>query len=201
MSHTIDAILSPVSLGDLASVGAFISGIAVLASLIFLNYQLRQTARHQRSLLLQGQATRWHDLQLELARPEMGPVWDNTADADRALTIHEFRQVRHLVTAYFKSGEESFIQRRDGLLTESAFEAVRHILTAFLGFPRVRVIWRQSRLIFDADYARLVDGLLEEAPLYSASTVLAEFNRAVLAEIAVSEPDPAVSGAVRKATS
>ena len=171
-------------LTDLASVGAFVSGMAVLVSLIFLNHQLRQTARHQRSLLLQGQALRWLELQLQLARPDMATVWNNTVEHGRDLTAAEFRQVRHLATAYFKSGEESFIQRRDGLLSEPAFEAVRHILSAFLGFPRVRVIWRQSRALFDADYVRLVDALLSEAPLYSTEAALADFNRAVAAEVA-----------------
>ena len=50
------------TLADLASVGALVSGVAVLASLMFLSYQMRQTARHQRSLLLQGQAARWLEL-------------------------------------------------------------------------------------------------------------------------------------------
>jgi hypothetical protein len=172
------------TLADLASVGAFVSGVAVLASLIFLNHQVRQTARHQRSLLLQGQSARWLELQMALARPEMAPVWDNTVESGDDLTIREFRQVRHVVTAYFKSGEESFIQRRDGLLTEPAFEAVRHILIAFLGFPRVRVIWRQSRPLFDAEYVALVDALLDTAPLYVPEAVLAEFNRAVAFEVA-----------------
>lgn len=172
------------TLADLASVGAFVSGVAVLASLIFLNYQMRQTARHQRSLLLQGQAARWLDLQMALAHPEMAAVWDNTVGSGDELAMREFRQVRHLVTAYFKSGEESFIQRRDGLLSEPAFETVRHILIAFLGFPRVRVIWRQSHPLFDTDYVALVEGLLEHAPLFSPEAALADFNRAVAVELA-----------------
>ena len=194
------------TLSDLASVGAFVSGVAVLTSLIFLNHQVRQTARHQRSLLLQGQAARWLELQMALARPEMAPVWDDTVESGGDLTISEFRQVRHLVTAYFKSGEESFIQRRDGLLTEAAFEAVSNILSAFLAFPRVRVIWRQSRALFDPEYVVLVNDLLDRAPLHVPQAALAEFNRAVALEVpadgkgASDHPKPVRRGGERPPT-
>jgi hypothetical protein len=177
------------TLTDLASIGSFTSGVAVLASLIFLGHQVRQSAQHQRSRLLQGQEARWLELQLRMADPFMAPVWDNVVESDGDLTARQFRQVRHVVTAYFKSGEESFIQYRDGLLTEPQFAAVRHIIEAFLGFPRARVLWRQSRGLFDADYVRLVDQLLDDAPLFATKDALANFNRAVAEEIAGARRD------------
>ena len=172
------------TLADLAALGSFVSGVAVLISLIFLNHQIRQASRNQRSLMLQGQAARWLELQIRLAHPEMAPVWNNPVDAEGDLTMTELRQVRHVVTAYFKSGEESFIQHREGLLTKSGFDAMRHILQVFLSFPRVRVVWRSSRELFDADYARLVDRLLEQGALFEPEAALAAFNQAVAAEVA-----------------
>ena len=50
------------SLSDLASLGSFVSGVAVLISLIYLALQVRQTEKNQQSLMQQGQAlgfARW----------------------------------------------------------------------------------------------------------------------------------------------
>ena len=180
------------TLSDLASIGSFVSGLAVLVSLIFLNVQVRQTARHQRSMLLQSQASRSMDLEMRLAHPFMAPVWDNAVGKDGELTLREFRQVRHIVTANFKNGEESFFQYRDGLISEAGFDTVRQLVKTLVGFPRVRVIWRQSRALFDPGYVRLVDQLLAAMPLYAPEAALADFNRAVVEEVAsttVASPD------------
>jgi hypothetical protein len=171
------------SLSDLAAVGSFVNGLAVLLSLIFLNHQVRQTAKHQRSLLMQGQATRSLELQMHLAHPAMAPVWDHVVGHVGDLTSTEYRQVRHVVTAYFKTGEEAFIQYRDGLLTEAAFDTTRQLMKALLGFPRARVLWRQSRPLFDSDYVCLVDRLLDNMPLFPTDAASGDFNRAVAAEI------------------
>ena len=45
------------SLSDLASIGSFVSGIAVLASLIYLSLQVSQNTKHSRALIQQGRVT------------------------------------------------------------------------------------------------------------------------------------------------
>ena len=42
------------TLSDLASIGSFISGVAVIVTLVFLPAQLRQTERIHRAVLHQG---------------------------------------------------------------------------------------------------------------------------------------------------
>src|ERR1700691_5983351 len=46
------------SLSDLASLGSFVSGIAVLISLVYLSLQVRQSDKNQRALMNQGYITR-----------------------------------------------------------------------------------------------------------------------------------------------
>jgi len=40
-----------ISLSDLAAIGSFISGVAVVVSFVFLAVQLRQNARNQRAIM------------------------------------------------------------------------------------------------------------------------------------------------------
>ena len=42
------------NLSDVASIGSFVSGVAVLVSLVYLSLQVRQTERNQRALMNQG---------------------------------------------------------------------------------------------------------------------------------------------------
>ena len=57
------------SLSDLASLGSFVSGIAVLMSLVYLALQVRQTERNQQISIRHSRASRTVQLHLALADP------------------------------------------------------------------------------------------------------------------------------------
>jgi hypothetical protein len=57
------------SLSDLASLGSFVNGLAVLISLIYLALQVRQTNRNQQIAIRHIRASRIVELQLALADP------------------------------------------------------------------------------------------------------------------------------------
>src|SRR5215472_12830534 len=70
------------SLSDLASIGSFVSGIAVLVSLLFLYFQVRQVnqqviqaERNQRALIQQGRAQRAADHAWRMADPELATTY------------------------------------------------------------------------------------------------------------------------------
>jgi len=56
------------SLSDLASLGSFVSGLAVLISLIYLAIQVQQAEQNQKAQIQQGRAARLVDLQLPPCR-------------------------------------------------------------------------------------------------------------------------------------
>jgi hypothetical protein len=66
------------TLSDLASIGSFISGLAVLVPLVFLYFQLRQVGtqvqqaeRNQQASIRQGRATRVVDMNLAATEPSL----------------------------------------------------------------------------------------------------------------------------------
>jgi len=59
------------SLSDLAAFGSFVSGLAVLVSLIFLLLQVRQTNRNQRALMQQGISARYLQMNSTASSPEV----------------------------------------------------------------------------------------------------------------------------------
>ncbi len=52
------------TLSDLASMGSFVSGLAVLASLIFVGFQLRQNTQAVRASASQAHSQNWHQITL-----------------------------------------------------------------------------------------------------------------------------------------
>src|SRR5450432_96104 len=57
------------SLSDLASLGSFVSGFAVLTSLVYLTLQVRQTERNQKSSIRHSRVSRIVELHVALADP------------------------------------------------------------------------------------------------------------------------------------
>jgi hypothetical protein len=87
------------SLSDLASLGSFVSGVAVVATLVFLGLQMRQTNLNQRALMQQGRSARTADSMLRISeasevfvrgmRETLPATSVNLADGWRALSSLE----------------------------------------------------------------------------------------------------------------
>ena len=182
------------TLSDLGAIGAFVSAVAVVISLIYLSLQVRQASKHQRSLLLQGRAQANIDLRMQFADPTFAEVWDKALGSEGDLTLSEYRQVRNICTAWFIRDEEAFLQHRDGLISEAAFDGVKRMAMTLLVFPRPRVTWKQTRPGFDPDFAQFMDRLIEESHLVRTPALLADFNREVAEEVRLKSPAQRMSG-------
>jgi len=73
------------SLSDLASIGSLVSGFAVITTLVFLLFQMRQTNRNQQSLMQQGRAARWVTILLNRTTPEMTNLNSRLWEGDLSL--------------------------------------------------------------------------------------------------------------------
>src|SRR5579872_3461640 len=74
------------TLSDLASIGAFMSGIAVVVSFLFLALQLRQANRNQKSLMQQGRSQRTVDLLMRMTDPKLNDVMLRAFKADPTMS-------------------------------------------------------------------------------------------------------------------
>jgi len=62
------------TLSDLASIGSLVSGVAVLVSLLYLNVQVRQAAKHTRAGISHGFATRTVDFNYRMTDEALATV-------------------------------------------------------------------------------------------------------------------------------
>jgi hypothetical protein len=106
-----------VTLSDLAALGSFVSGLAVLVSLIFLYFQIRQISeqvkqaeKHQRAAIGQGRVNRMVELSLRTVESEFGVAMANVLTNSEKLTAHELFQFLHYSRALFLNAEDTYYQ-------------------------------------------------------------------------------------------
>jgi hypothetical protein len=148
------------SLSVLASLGSFVSGFAVLISLIYLALQVRQTERNQQISIRHSRVSRTVELHLALADPGVADAWLHGWGSPQAITQTELSQFINLCRALFFHFEDSFYQREEGLLNDDAFETVVAGARLIARSPGLRAAWRMARPNFGGRFLDFMDGVV-----------------------------------------
>lgn len=148
------------SLSDLASLGSFVNGLAVLISLIYLALQVRQTKRNQQIAIRHTRASRIVELQLALADPGVADAWLHGSGSPQEITQTEIGQFINLCRALFFHFEDSFYQREEGLLNDDAFETVVAGARLSARSPGWRAAWTMARPNFAGRFREFMDGVV-----------------------------------------
>jgi hypothetical protein len=173
------------SLNDLASIGSFVSGIAVVISLIYLSMQIRQNTRHERAAMQQGRAARTVDLLLRTAELDMVDAMMRGRAADPEIPPAELEQFLRAATAMLISFEDGYVLRQAGMLDASTIAGddaamKNHILP----WPGYRVAWDMLKAGMQPDFRTYVDDLATSVPLISSSDRLARWRALIIEQSA-----------------
>lgn len=103
------------TLSDLAALGNFIGGIAVVVSFGFLAFQLRQSTHNQRTSIAIQRTALTQGLSLSIFAQDL-PLWIRGGVADPNLTGEEIGRYQGMVLLTLWLYEEHFYQHRDGML-------------------------------------------------------------------------------------
>src|SRR5215831_4516076 len=148
------------SLSDLAALGSFVSGVAVLISLIYLALQVRQAERNQQIAIRHSRATRIVELHLALADLAVADAWLHGSGSPQEITQTELGQFYNLCRALFFHFEDSFYQREEGLLNDDAFQTVVAGARLSARSPGWRAAWRIARPNFGGRFLDFMDGVV-----------------------------------------
>ena len=151
------------SLSDLASLGSFVSGLAVLTSLLYLALQVRQTERNQQISIRHSRVSRIVELELALADPRVASAWAHGSSSPQEITQTELSQFTNLCRAFFFHFEDSFYQREEGLLNDDAFETVVAGARLLARKPGLRAAWKLARPNFGGRFLDFMDGVVAGA--------------------------------------
>jgi hypothetical protein len=150
------------SLSDLASLGSFVSGIAVVFSFIFLALQMRQANKNQMALLQQGRSQRATELIVALTEQGLSSAYERSLRADMSMDGPSLVALNSWFIAFFFSIEDSFLQNQEGFLLTKSWETDLATLRGVLSLPAGRVAWAMNQGIMGKDYRHLVDSMLCE---------------------------------------
>ena len=148
------------SLSDLAAIGSFVSGIAVVISFIFLALQVRQANRNQRSIIQQARTGRNVESLHMMADQPISELLAKAETDPESLSRAEIWSLYGFGAAVFWSYEDTYMQFKAGTLHAGSWQSDLATLERVLAFPWLRVIWRMARDGMDRRYRDYVDSLM-----------------------------------------
>ena len=162
------------SLSDLAALGSFISGVAVLISFVFLAFQLRQNAHNQRATVHNERTALTQDIALEIASSrESAEVYRRGSEADPSLDMADCNRYLSYALSAFWAYEEFFYQHRDGMIDEARWATNVRRLRSMVAQPGYRAAWRVfSNGWFESDFVDWFNKIMSETPIVVGSAVL-----------------------------
>jgi hypothetical protein len=140
-----------------------VAAVAVVASIVYLAREVRQSERVQRATMQQGRADRVSKASLTSAHPELAAIWMKGTSAEPDFTREQLGQWLLICRSAFLSGEDSFLQHKAGLLDETAFESYVAGARFYMSSPGVRAAWRLSAAQFGPDFRAFVDDLIAKS--------------------------------------
>jgi hypothetical protein len=156
------------TLSDLASIGSLISGLAVIASLIYLAQQTRQNVRHSQALIQQGRAARIADTALRLAEMRESDAIDKCFDGSGEVSAKDVARFLFLCRAIFVSAEDSFFQHQQGLLDETAFESFESSVKSGMGAAGVAAGWVMTANMYEPRFRDYMNRMMGDLKAPSA---------------------------------
>lgn len=149
-------------LETLANLGEFVSAIAVVVSLIYLAYQVRQSTASLRTENYSRALERVAALQARLSADAAfaAIVTRGAIDASR-LTADERVQFTWTFYEMFGAFEFMFHQSESGALPREVWQRWSDTLAWWISFPGVRAWWLARPAPFSESFTRHVDGRLQ----------------------------------------
>jgi hypothetical protein len=160
-------------LQDLGAIGDLIGGVAVVVSLIYLAYQIRQNSKQIEQNSRHVEASMYHATNDAFNRwfaliaqdADLAALWHRTA-AGEALKDEELMRVHALLSMLFLSYENNFQQIRLGSVTRETFEIARPAIAAVMSRPVVQAWWkRQGAQLLTPEFRLAIQALVSEANL------------------------------------
>lgn len=154
------------SLETLANTGELVSAIAVVISLVYLAYQVRQNTRALRTENYARALDRVAAIQARLSSdPALTRVFNRGAVEPASLTPEERIQFTWAFYEMFGAFEFMFHQSEMGALPGEVWQRWSDTMSWWLSLPGVDVWWRARPAPFSADFSAFVEERLRAGPV------------------------------------
>ena len=154
------------TLNDLANLGQIIGALAVVISLIYVAYQIRQNTNAVRSATAQTvheHFSNWYNLvaaDAELARIAANGLRDYAS-------LSEQERVRFVATfmSFISYSQNAFLKWREGLLKPALWLGWEQVMMNLFGAPGGKAFWKERGYLFGEEFRRYIENdLMKRTP-------------------------------------
>ena len=149
------------TLEELAAIGETLGGIGVIASLLYLAGQIRQSSKIARGATTQallGNSANMNTIVAGDISPVMAKAWAGTALSDE----EEFQYFSYMM-AVFAQMWQAYHQHAQGMLEPEVFEAFERRTLDILARPRARKFWEEQEFRFSQSFRDYINELPSSA--------------------------------------
>lgn len=166
------------SLSDLASLASFVSGFAVLVSLVYLAIQVRQAEKNQRAVLNQGYITRVTDYLRWYAESPINELRARVIAGDTSFSAEELLRLQMALRITLLSAQDAHLQHKAGLVDAMTLDnSMRSVRNTWLGQPVYRALWLQQAPTIAPDFAAVIETMLRETPVIESDDIVSRFQK------------------------
>jgi hypothetical protein len=151
------------SLEQAAFVAQIVSAVAIIASLIFVGFQLRKATSAIRATSSQAHSGLYTDLVRSIIdNRDFARAWSIGISDPKALKEEEWVQFVAYASALFRLYESSRVQWLNGRLDEEHWHTVERQARDFGHLPGLHLAWKLRGHWFSPEFRAWFDGLADE---------------------------------------
>jgi len=153
------------TISDLGSIGEFISSIAVVVTLIYLSFQLRQNTQAIRAASTQAlDQSVTANIALWATSRENAVLISRGRESPESLSDEEAIHFHALITAFFLTMDSSFWSHRNRLLPDELWEREQQVIRDWVNTPGGRIAWQRKRSQVSRPFREYVESELLDGP-------------------------------------
>ena len=144
-------------LTQLANLGEFIGGLAVLVTLVYLAVQVRQTKEMTRMESARSTSKDYTSLLLQMMVPENMELLRRGFDDFESMEPNDQARLHVWFSAMFMAAQTTFAQSKLGVAEEGMTRTVEGFNAAAIRSPGLAAWWADARVLFPDDFVRHLD--------------------------------------------
>jgi hypothetical protein len=153
---------------SVAPIAGLASSVATVATLVYLSQQNRQSARNQRAVMDRGRSQAVADWLQFIAGADIAPLVRRGHAGDPKLDEAERERYRWCVYPLLLHYEDSFLQHKNGMISDEQWESIRRQMTDTSRLSGLRMVWSdrswgEVRLYFHTQFRDFLDAVFAEA--------------------------------------
>ncbi|HBS30949.1 MAG TPA: hypothetical protein DEA40_04300 [Parvularcula sp.] len=152
------------TLEEIYYVGQTIAVVALLISILFVGYQIRQNTKALKATSHHAITDSFNQINaLIISDPKVARLWRLGMAGSADLSEDETTSFGLLALAYMRVFETLYYQHGNGTMERKLFEAELNTLKWAVTNPGIRAWWSANPISLSAEYRDFINGLIAEA--------------------------------------